>query len=202
MNLRSLLFLVPSKVIYGTVTSAVGRQSAGSMILEKLRGLGIAAEHPLSEKLVAAMDAALLNARLYPNAADMKWSKMLTNLIANASSAILDMTAAEIFSHPGLFQMEMRMLREALTVMEAQGIKVVDLPGDAGPRIGMGDPAAGFHLTSLHGRKRLAAGGAARCRPFTSTCRQGAEKAKWITSTGRSFAQVRSWAFPHQSIGY
>jgi 2-dehydropantoate 2-reductase len=117
------------KVIYGTVTSAVGRLSAGSIVLEKLRGIGVATGHPLSEKLTAALDGALLNARLYPNAADMKWSKMLTNLVANASSAILDMTAGEIFSHPGLFQMEMRMLKETLAVMSAQGIKVTDLPG-------------------------------------------------------------------------
>jgi len=47
----------------------------------------------------------------------MKWSKMLTNLPANATAAILDMTPAEVFSHPSLFQLEMRMLREALAVM-------------------------------------------------------------------------------------
>jgi 2-dehydropantoate 2-reductase len=117
------------KVIYGTVTSAVGRLAAGSIVLEKLRGMGVAAGHPLAEKLTAALDGALLNARSYPNATDMKWSKMLTNLIANASSAILDMTAGEIFSHPGLFRMEMRMLQETLAVMSAQGIKVTDLPG-------------------------------------------------------------------------
>ena len=40
------------KVIYGTVTSAVGRQAVGSIVLEKLRGMGVAAGHPLSEKLV------------------------------------------------------------------------------------------------------------------------------------------------------
>jgi 2-dehydropantoate 2-reductase len=117
------------KVIYGTVTSAIGRLAAGNVVLEKLRGLGIAAGHPLSEKLVATLDAAFLNTRLYPHAADMKWSKMLTNLVANASSAILDMTAREIFSNTGLFRMEMRMLRETLAVMAALGIKVVDLPG-------------------------------------------------------------------------
>jgi 2-dehydropantoate 2-reductase len=132
------------KVIHGTVTSAVGRQAAGNVILEKLRGLGIASGHPLSEKLVAALDGALLNARLYPNAADMKWSKMLTNLVANASSAILDMTAAQIFSHPGLFLMEMRMLREALAVMAAQGIKVVDLPGTPVRALAMGTRLPGF----------------------------------------------------------
>ena len=117
------------KVIFGTVTSAVGRLAAGSIVLEKLRGMGVAAGHPLSARLIAALDGALLNARLYPNAMDMKWSKMLTNLVANASSAILDMTAGEIFSHPDLFKMEMRMLKETLTVMSAQGIKVTDLPG-------------------------------------------------------------------------
>ncbi len=117
------------KVIYGTVTSAVGRLAVGSIVLEKLRGIGVAAGHPLSEKLTAALEGALLNAHLYPKAADMKWSKMLTNLVANASSAILDMTPGEIFSHPGLFQMEMRMLEETLVVMSAQGIKVTDLPG-------------------------------------------------------------------------
>lgn len=122
-------YLGTDKVIHGTVTSAVGRQVAGNIVLEKLRGIGVAAGHSLSEKLVAALDGALLNTRPYPNAANMKWSKMLTNLVANASSAILDMTAAEIFSHPGLFQMEMRMLSESLAVMSAQGIKVVDLPG-------------------------------------------------------------------------
>jgi 2-dehydropantoate 2-reductase len=59
----------------------------------------------------------------------MKWSKMLTNLLANASSAILDMTPAEIFAHPGLYKLEIAQLREALAVMQAQHIQVVDLPG-------------------------------------------------------------------------
>jgi 2-dehydropantoate 2-reductase len=136
--------LGPEKVIYGTVTSAVGRQAAGNIVLEKLRGLGIAAGHPMSETLVSAMDEALLNARLYRKAADMKWSKMFTNLVANASSAILDMTAAQIFSHPALFQMEIRMLREALSVMKAQSIKVVDLPGTPVRALAWGTRLPGF----------------------------------------------------------
>ena len=59
----------------------------------------------------------------------MKWSKLLTNLLANASTAILDMAPAEVFSHPGLYRLEIAQLREALAVMDAQGIKVVNLPG-------------------------------------------------------------------------
>jgi 2-dehydropantoate 2-reductase len=116
-------------VIYGTVTSAVGRNSPGDIVLEKLRGVGVASGHPLSVRLVEAFDGACLNCKLFPNAADMKWSKMLTNLLANPTSAILDLTAAEIFAHPGLYKLEIDQLRECLAVMKAQAINVVDLPG-------------------------------------------------------------------------
>jgi 2-dehydropantoate 2-reductase len=59
----------------------------------------------------------------------MKWSKMLTNLLANATSAILGMTPAEIFAHPGLYRLEIGQLSEALKVMEAQDLHAVNLPG-------------------------------------------------------------------------
>lgn len=117
------------KVIYGTVTSAVGRRGAGDIVLEKLRGVGVAKGHPLSEKLNNALDKAYLNSRLFEDAASMKWSKMLTNLIANPTSAILDMTAGEVFANKDLYKLEIEMLRECLAVMKAQKIEVVDLPG-------------------------------------------------------------------------
>ncbi|RJP51074.1 MAG: 2-dehydropantoate 2-reductase [Anaerolineaceae bacterium] len=116
------------KVIYGTVTSAIGRRGAGDIVLEKLRGIGIANGNPLSAKLVAAFNAAYLNAQLFQNAAAMKWSKMLTNLIANPTSAILDLSAAQVFADRRLYQLEIEMLRECLMVMEAQNIEVVNLP--------------------------------------------------------------------------
>ncbi len=117
------------KVIYGTVTSAIGRRAPGDVKLDKLRGTGIAAGSPLSERLARIFNAAYLNCRLYPEARGMKWSKMLLNLTANPASAILNMTAAEIFSDPRLYRVEVAVLRECLAVMEAQNIPVVDLPG-------------------------------------------------------------------------
>jgi 2-dehydropantoate 2-reductase len=118
-----------NKVIAGTVTSAIRRRAAGDIFLERLRGMGIADGHPLSERLVPLLSKAGLNARLYPSSSAMKWSKMLTNLLANASSAILDMTPAEILGHPGLYRVEMAQLREAIQVCHAQQIPIVDLPG-------------------------------------------------------------------------
>jgi 2-dehydropantoate 2-reductase len=125
------------KVIAGTVASAIGRREAGEIVLGRLRGVGVAlpgpgggtAGRPLCERLVAAMHAAGLNARLFTSANDMKWSKMLTNLIVNATCAILDIPPKGIFAHPGLYRLEIMQLRETLRVMAAQGIKVVDLPG-------------------------------------------------------------------------
>jgi 2-dehydropantoate 2-reductase len=120
------------KVLYGTLTCSVGRRGPGDIVLERSRGLGVAVaeqgQKDLAGSLVVALNGAGLNARLYPNPADMKWSKLLTNLTANATSAILDMTPTEIFAHPDLYRLEMRQLREALAVMKAMHIQVIDLP--------------------------------------------------------------------------
>ena len=121
--------LSPESVIYGTVTTAIGRRAAGDIILEKLRGVGIAAGHALSAKLVSVLEAAYLKCRLYPEAHGMKWSKMLTNLIANPTSAILNMSAAEVFANRKLYELEIDVLRECLAVMKARDLQVFDLPG-------------------------------------------------------------------------
>jgi 2-dehydropantoate 2-reductase len=132
------------RVIPGTVTSSVGRRGVGHIVLERLRGVGVADGHPLTQALVDALTDAGLNAHIIPRAADMKWSKMLTNLPANASVAILDMTPGEVLSHPGLFRIEMSMLRETLAVMAALGINVVDLPGVPVKALALGARLPGF----------------------------------------------------------
>jgi 2-dehydropantoate 2-reductase len=120
--------LGPERVIAGTVTCSIARRAAGDIVLEKARGIGIAAGHPLSERLSAVLNAAWLNAHLYTRAVDMKWSKLLANLPGSATAAIVNMSPAEVFAHPDLYDLEMRMSHEALAVMAAQGIRPVDLP--------------------------------------------------------------------------
>ena len=126
---RLAAVLGAEKVIAGSVTSAIGRRGAGDIVLERLRGIGVASDLGLTPTLVAVMQAAGLKARQYASAPSMKWSKMLTNLLANASSAVLDMSPTAIFANPGLYWLEVQEYREALRVMEAQHIKVTDLPG-------------------------------------------------------------------------
>jgi 2-dehydropantoate 2-reductase len=117
------------KVIAGAVTSSVARRAVGDIVLERLRGVGVADGHPLSLCLWEALNGAYLKAHLYARSADMKWSKMLTNLMVNTTVAILDMPPRAVLAHPGMFRLEIAILREALAVMKAQGIHVVDLPG-------------------------------------------------------------------------
>jgi 2-dehydropantoate 2-reductase len=118
-----------TNVIAATVTSSVFRHGPGDILLERLRGIGVARSHSLSSQIVSALSEAHLNAHLVTSSTGMKWSKMLTNLMANASSAILDMTPSEILSHPGLYRMEIDQLREAIAIMHALHITIVDLPG-------------------------------------------------------------------------
>lgn len=117
------------RVIPGTVTSAIGRLGVGGIMLERLRGVGVTDGYPESIRLVAALNESGLNASLYPDGRILKWSKMLTNLLANATSAILDMTPAQIYAHPGLVRLEIQQIKEALQVMARLGITPVDLPG-------------------------------------------------------------------------
>lgn len=116
------------KIIPGSVTTAIGKGVDNSIIVEKLRGIGIADENSLSAQIYSSFNKANLNCKLYKNGMAMKWSKMLTNITANALSAILDMTPAEILTNRELFALEMLQIREALNVMSAYKIPVIDLP--------------------------------------------------------------------------
>jgi 2-dehydropantoate 2-reductase len=118
-----------TKVIAGTVTSAITRSNLGKVRLEKLRGVGIECGHKMSIPLIEWFNRAGLHAKGFDSRADMKWSKMLTNLLANASSAILNWSPKQIFSNPLTYHIEVAQIREALAVMRAMDIHVVDLPG-------------------------------------------------------------------------
>jgi 2-dehydropantoate 2-reductase len=117
------------RVIGGSITTAIGRLGVGDIKLEKLRGVGIETNHEISKTLIEWFNLSGLRARGYKSRANMKWTKMLTNLLANASSAILNWTPGEVFSNPLTWQIEMEQIRETLDVMKAMHIHLVDLPG-------------------------------------------------------------------------
>jgi len=116
-------------VIPGTVTTAVDRIQKGNIIVRKSRGVGIAGDHPLISGLIPEFQKAGLEPIHYTKPENMKWSKLILNLLGNASSAILNMTAAEVYADPELFRMERTQILETLGIMKLLGYKTVNLPG-------------------------------------------------------------------------
>lgn len=167
--------LGPKKVMSGTVATAVSKAGPGRVIEEKHRGIGIGLGHPLSKLTAAAFDEAKLSAKLFKSPPSMKWSKLLTNLTGNATSAILDLRVDQLFADNRLYEVEVEVLRECLAVIKALGHRVVDLPGTpvralalatriprpvAQPLLtkflgsGRGDKMPSFHIDLYSGRGR------------------------------------------------
>jgi len=116
-------------VIGASITTAVRRIGLGDVQLEKLRGVAIENRSPFTQTLIDAFNDAGLNAKGYAHRDSMKWSKLLTNLQVNASSAILNWTPSQVLSNPISYKIEVLQLKEALAVMGKLGLKIVDLPG-------------------------------------------------------------------------
>jgi 2-dehydropantoate 2-reductase len=70
-----------------------------------------------------------------PSYEALKWSKALLNIVANATSAIVDRPPGTVYRDDLLYKLEVRMLRETTAVMSALGIEVVDLPGSPARRL-------------------------------------------------------------------
>ena len=117
------------KVIPCSICTAISRGAQGEIKVAKLRGMGIADTNPICEMLVRECCEAGLKAQLMPDGPAMKWSKMISNLLSNAASAIFNMTPAEVFSDQNGFSLEIKQLRETLAVMKGLQISPVNIPG-------------------------------------------------------------------------
>lgn len=115
-------------VIAGTVTSAIGWKQIGEIVIEKERGVGLAIENPLAQRFAQALLRAGFKVKTYLRSEDMKWSKLITNQLANATCAILNMPPEAVLAHPASFKLEILQIRETLKVMDALRLHVVDLP--------------------------------------------------------------------------
>jgi 2-dehydropantoate 2-reductase len=117
------------RVIAATLTTAVITPEPGVVQVTRERGLGLAAGHPLVPRLAQDLAAAGMRVRLHARADRMKWSKVLTNIVANATSAIIGWMPGDLFAHAGLYRLELEALREAVRVMQALGFAPEDLVG-------------------------------------------------------------------------
>jgi 2-dehydropantoate 2-reductase len=120
-------------LIAGSVTVSVDARPDGRLVRLNRGGIGLAAVtgevEPTLSAVAAALSAGGLRVRRYDDAAAMKWSKLVANLVGNATSAICDLPPGAIYADPRGFDVEREQLREAFAVMGLSGLAPVALPG-------------------------------------------------------------------------
>ena len=142
-------------LIAASLTTAVGLGPGGEALWLNRGGIGLARMEGEIDELVAALAGAFvaggLRAAVYPDAAAMKWSKLLGNLVGNSTSALLDLDVSAVYADPALYAIERRQELEALAVMTALRLRPVALPGADVPLL-----ARAFRLPAALGRPVLA----------------------------------------------
>jgi 2-dehydropantoate 2-reductase len=79
-------------------------------------------------KLEEIFKRANFKTTVFENYRELKWSKLILNIVANASSAIYDLSPSEITKDKNLFLQEQIAFREACKVISKLGLKIVNLP--------------------------------------------------------------------------
>ncbi|MCY4409060.1 MAG: ketopantoate reductase family protein [Caldilineaceae bacterium] len=128
------------RVVAGTITAPVEVREPGVVQVTKPGfAIGLAEFCESSEakeanpraslltSLSSQFSAAGLPTKVYEDAQAMKWSKLLMNMIGNATSAILAEPPGVTFADPRITNLEIDALREALRVMAAANIRPLNM---------------------------------------------------------------------------
>ena len=118
-------------VISGAITIPVEKLAPLSVAQTKRGMVGMAPVRRGVDisNVLEAFDRAGFEVRYFEDYRSMKWSKLVMNMVGNAIPAILDWPPEKVFGDKRLAELEIRALREAAAVMNAQGIRPVRLGG-------------------------------------------------------------------------
>jgi 2-dehydropantoate 2-reductase len=123
------------RVLSGAIDTPVSLPAPGRVRVHRARyriGLApvgrAAPAIPLAE-VQALLGGAGFQVERFPDHRGLKWTKLLMNMLANASCAILDSTPAQVMEDPVTAQLEARAWQEALAVIAALGVRPVPLAG-------------------------------------------------------------------------
>jgi 2-dehydropantoate 2-reductase len=117
-------------IIAAAVTTSLGLDST-EVHVYKRGGMAMAPLVPPGDvdRLAACLTAAGVESVTHENYRAVKWSKLLLNIVCNATCAILNWSPARVLADRRLLQLEREAVGEALAVMAALGLKPVPLPG-------------------------------------------------------------------------
>lgn len=129
-----------ARVIAGVTTVSLSTPEPG-LVVQHTEDGGVAfaplPHGPAPGTLLSLFDEASIPAVGVAAHGDLKWSKLLLNLLANAQAAILDTDAATVAGDAALFARERRAFREALAVMRRVPAHPVALPGYDVPKLAL-----------------------------------------------------------------
>ncbi|MCD6291757.1 MAG: ketopantoate reductase family protein [Anaerolineae bacterium] len=119
----------PRQVIAGAITTPVAVLEPGRVMVTRNGVVGISAVEPGSslDDIGRALADAGFDITLYPDYRGLKWTKLLMNVTANATAAILGWPPERVLSDSRLAAIEIAVWREAFAVMAALDIRPVRL---------------------------------------------------------------------------
>jgi 2-dehydropantoate 2-reductase len=117
------------RIVSGALTVPVERAEDGTIVAANRGGLGLAPVGTNAHNWLSATFArTAIPVSVVPGYRAMKWSKLALNIVANAGCAILDVLPERLVRLDGIFELELRAIREARAVMRALALAPVDLP--------------------------------------------------------------------------
>ncbi len=147
------------RIIAGTITTSVEVLDETTIRVTKPGGVGLAAldAGPLGDALGLLAPVAA-TVRPYRDWRAMKWSKLLLNILGNATAALLGWSVAQVYAERALVRVERALFCEALATVRALGAAPVNLPGY--PVVALAATMRGLPLPLLQPvLRRLIAGG-------------------------------------------
>ena len=120
------------QVIAGAIDTPVSVPAPGLVQIHRAAsriGLAAVGQGAPVTAAEAALESAGFRTALFGDYRGLKWTKLLMNILANASCAILDWTPAQVMADPATARLEARSWQEALAVMARLRINPVPLGG-------------------------------------------------------------------------
>ncbi len=117
------------RIVSAALTVQVELTPSGDVVAANRGGIVLAPVGDVAHNyLIAAFERTGIPTSVASDYRALKWSKLVLNIVANASCAILDVLPEALVRDPALFALEIRAIREAGGVMDACGIATIDLP--------------------------------------------------------------------------
>jgi 2-dehydropantoate 2-reductase len=192
--------LPEARIATAVLTNSVEMVEPGIVRLTRDRGglaLAPVAANPPVEHLARLFSNAGIAVTRREDGHAIKWSKLLLNLMGNATAAVIGWPPALIYQHPGLFRIERAAFLEALRVMRALGVTPTPLPGFYVPVLPwvmrMPAPLARVLIASRAGRGR---GDKLPSLRLDAVSGRGRSEIEWLNGAVARFGEEAGVATP------